>query len=217
MTAQQWLDNDGSFLDGLQILADLGGEVKPFRGYASLAFLPPGVKERLRDEVTKRLGDRVIGEWGNADRDVEGLKGLKVEKVEPPEAQQLREQGKRWLKRQADAHTRLKNAKDDTERYIIAEEMMMEIVPEVDRIYGALRAYERDGVLPATNEQAIVRDTIEKMKRIDTLESRISRVSGWLKAGKSNKGPLDDKQQQDYEQEVLEKRAELEDLKEKLD
>jgi hypothetical protein len=220
MTAHEWLAADGTFNDGLKVLKELGGNTQAFAAYCHLPFLPPGVKGRLRDEVTKRLLVSMpqppkSPEGGLPDDLASPLRG-DGRGAEPPEVQNLRKCGKRLLKQQADLHTRLKLAADDTERYTIAEQMIETVQPEVDNVYNTLRAYERDGVLPTTDEEQIRRDTVEQMRRVATLESRISRVNGWLKTGKNTKEKLSDKQRQDYEQEVLEKRAELEELKQVL-
>lgn len=209
MNASEWLSEDGSYADGVALLRAAGVDVSPFLAVLQLPFLPPGAKDKLRFsiEALPMPAAPTVPEPGRI---------AKPPVQDPPEVQRLRLRGQKLMKLQSDMHTRLKLADNDTERYQIAEALMEEVIPELDKVYNAIRTYESTGALPPDNADDIRRETIAQMQKIESLKPRISRLQGWLTAGKKDSKELSEADRRGYQKELLEKQAELADLREKL-
>ena len=81
-------------------------------------------------------------------------------------------------------------------------------------IYNSIRHYHDTGELPAPPKTtSLVKDTIEKYKRVLSLRPRISRLEKWLDGGRK----LTPTETQNYQKELALKKAELEDLEKALD
>jgi hypothetical protein len=200
--ARKWIETNGSFAEGVKILGLLGGNVKPFSQLAQQRFITQESKNQLRAAIQALIPQETATKPGTPSP-----------YQEPEIVTQYRSKGRKLLKVQADLHTRMKLAPDDTTRYEIAETLMEEVIPEIDRIYDALRAYEDDGAIPASLETDAVRMAAQKLNRRKVLYDRIVRVQRWIAAGKRDKGiPLSPEDVEAYEKEILEKSAELEAL-----
>lgn len=205
MNAQEWLQEDGSYADGVALLRAAGIDVSRFLPVLQLSYLPPGAKNLLREAI-EQLPAPV--EARPAKR--------QVQQEEPPEVLRLRSRGQHLMKLQSDLHTRLKLAKTDTDRYQIAEALMDEVIPELDKVYNAIRSWENNGTLPPDNADDIRRETIALMHKIESLKPRVSRLQGWLKTGKKDGKEITEADRRNYEKELLEKQVELGDIREKL-
>jgi len=197
--ARQWLEKNGSFREGVQLLELIGGKAKDFLPYLNNHCIAPKTKAALRAAIESHLPS------------------LTTHAIplpsEPDVITQYRQMGRRSLKIQADLHTKMKVAATDTERYEIARQLMEEVIPEIDRIYDAIRAYENDNIIPASPEVDAVRIAAKKLVKEKYLHDRIIRLNRFLESGQRNNKPLTDTERSEYEKEVLEKTAELEALR----
>lgn len=90
------------------------------------------------------------------------------------------------MKQYSDAKTRLNMMADedrysDAERLEIATYLMQRLQPQIDEVYGIIRDYENNGVIPSAPADDVVADTVEKVKRAYTLRTHISRYKARLK------------------------------------
>lgn len=99
-----------------------------------------------------------------------------VTEAEPEAIADLRRQGKHLLKLRAHLRGMLRQASSDGERYDIAHRIMSEVVPRIDTVYDAVRAWERNGSVPhqVSSEEAIVAETVQKFKRRESLRTSIA-------------------------------------------
>lgn len=119
---------------------------------------------------------------------------------EPPEVRQLRHSAAPIHKKHGLTFYKLQTADTDESRYELALQIQKEILPALDKIYNQIRAYEKKGIIPTSfPNQNIIRDTVKKMQKLNTLNSRISKLKRLLK------GDLNDPKKQSYEKELLEK------------
>jgi hypothetical protein len=199
MTAQEWLDNNGKFSDGLRILEQLGIQDEDLEKIQYRPFIPMSAVQKLRKILSKQA------DLAPTKKDIPNPT------QEPNTIQNLRKQGRLFLKKKDALKAQLYTASDDDSRFEIARQIMEEIIPTIDDIYDQIRAFEATGQLPITNEKSIVKQTVEKMLRIQSLRPRISKLKKMLN------GNLDAKARQTYEKELLEKEIELAQIREELD
>lgn len=105
----------------------------------------------------------------------------------------------------------------DQARYEVAERIMLEIIPRIDDLSAKLKTYERTGILPSFSDRELVRLTVEKMKQLANMESRVSRLKGWLKKGEANGEVITTDKRGEYEREVADKQTRIDALKLELD
>ena len=92
------------------------------------------------------------------------------------------------MKLYSDAKTRLNMMAEDPDkytdedRYEVAAYLMEELQPEIDHIYGIIRAYEANGEVPAMPADDVVAETVKKMKRVLALRPHLSRARKELAA-----------------------------------
>lgn len=131
-------------------------------------------------------------------------------------------------KQQANLHPLMVQAARDGRRRQareLAEDIMENIIPELDGIYGSVREWAKSGRLPTAPEaDSAVRQTVEKMRRIEYCKQRISRIRAWLKAGertvtvdgKKQVSALDFSDKRELEKELLEREVEMRGIREEL-
>lgn len=134
-----------------------------------------------------------------------------TKREEPPEVRQLRHSAIPVHKLHGLTFYKLQTADTDEARYELALQIQKEILPALDKVYNQIRAYEKDGTIPtALPNQDIIRDTVKKMQKLNTLNSRISKLKRFLK------GELPANKKLSYEKELLEKELNLTKLKAEL-
>jgi hypothetical protein len=79
---------------------------------------------------------------------------------------------------------------------------MENTIPKLDDIYDQIRDFQESGIVPAVPLGNIVKETVEKMQRLQSIRSRISRLKKFLE------GKMEAKKRQEYEVELLEKESE---------
>lgn len=220
---QAWFDSKGSYNDGVRLYEICGGTVplRELQAGSSMQFVPSNLRQKLEDQLRNYL-IKVPPMAGISPQylvhspqelSTANSQQLTAPTIEPEAILNLRSKAKLLHKEQALKHAQLATVTTDKERYALAFQIMEEVIPQLDNIYDTIREWESTGELPApvhTND--VIKDTVEKMKKVYSLSPRISRLKKWLNGGKK----LTNKERQDYEKELLEKELELKDLRAEL-
>lgn len=214
MTISEYLTQGGSFLAGLQLLRAAGDHrtADRLQLHAQRPFVPPSARAELQ-EALRYLEGRPLPEVTAAPPPPA------KRPEEPPEIDRLRQQGRLLKKREARLHAELclvAQQEENEERagrlHSIAREIMEDIEPQLDDIYGQLRAWDQEGVPPVSDRRRIMEETVAKMNRRETLRSRIYRLRKWLDGGKN----LSEEKRRAYQVELNEKELELREIEESL-
>lgn len=175
---QAWITENGSFARGVELyqLAGLRRSLDRWQQALRRGVVMPGEREALRGElgdwVKGRLGE---GEEGSGKSEV-GSGKWEVERETPVEVQKLKEQARELRKRYSYLHAQLSVLPDGEDLYKVAKEIMEEVIPAEDRVWDAIRAWQKTGKLPVnagTND--LVRETVRKYQRVEALRTKISR------------------------------------------
>jgi hypothetical protein len=220
-----WFERDCPFHEGFLLLTDAGGNTMPYLRVVSSPNVSAYWREKMAAElnaIAAQMPESVAPENPTADdetekepskrfsKPIEG--GFFEKKAEPQAVLDLRAEAKKLHKRHAFLHAGLAGAADDAARFKLAEEILESIVPRLDEIYDAIRKYSETGDAPQpADRRAIVKETVEKMKRLDSLEPRISRLKKMIENG--GLAPRDLKK---YDAELAAKLAEAVVLREEL-
>lgn len=106
---------------------------------------------------------------------------------EPPEIVALRAAAIPLHKEHSHLHALLTAAKTDKERFALADKIMRDIIPALDRIYDRIREWEKTGTLPAIPTAAApVADGAKLVKRLQSLRAQRSRIRKELAAAKTD-------------------------------
>lgn len=215
MTITEWLDEGGSFASGLHLLRATGATIPAaLERAAGASFVDPAAKDLLRSRLQAL---RPAQEEAPANKPAH--KPVKQrytaptgDSPTPVEVLTLKERGKTLLKQQARLHALLCAAETDAERYEIAREMMEDVIPMIDSVYNSVRDWEKTGMAPPDDHANIIRSTVEKMQRLESLRTRSARVKTWL----DGKRVLSPQERQRYEQEVAVKELEMAEIRAEL-
>ena len=183
MTIKEWLNNGGSFRQGLDLLREHGtaADLRVFRSYENATFILPSVKNKLIEYLKRYVP---------AEEPVEVIERpvvIQQAKEEPEQVTNLRARGRALKKEESYYHALLVQAaqEEDTperkKKLARLAETILEIELELDEVYGDIRAYENKGIIPITDKQKIIDETVLKMKKRNSLKSRISKIKTLLK------------------------------------
>jgi len=201
---QQYLAVVGPYNEGLNLLRTAGIPIEHLRVRGR------GVRPAERSRLMQLL-EQCLEELPDDPAAVTGGSSA-VRPVEPESIRRLREKGKRLLKEQSYVHAQLCTAATDDDRYQYADQLMRQVVPQIDQLYNTLRLYEETGEDPGqVDRQAIVQETIEKLKKRDSLKTLIRRAKRRLDQEK-----LTPRQRKDIELEKATRELELEALEREL-
>lgn len=187
MTIKEWIDNNGSYRDGIALMHELGIINESLSDMLYRPFIPKSAKEELQKLLTPYVGQQPMTPPPNS------------AKVEPPYISSLRKKAVLLLKKRDQARSQLKVAETDEQRYELAKNLMDELIPSIDETYGYIKQYEKEGVVPNVQEEDIIQQTVKKMLKLQSLKPRISRLKKMLS------GVLTEKERQTYEKELLDK------------
>lgn len=202
MTIAEWIEQDGTFLDGLALYRQAGGthRLSELERIVEKRFLSQADKDLLRNLLTQLMPPSQVSGIAISNRHTDA--------AEPAQVEDLRQRGRKLKKRESFVHAQMvieaEQGADQEKLYLLAEEMMQDIHPQLDQVYDALREYEQKGILPPNNKQEIIQETVEMMKKRDSIRTRIYRLRGMLEKEK-----LDQLDRQKYEAELAEKEQEL--------
>lgn len=194
---------DGFFLDAMDLLQALGVSTAKYDHLRMARYIPPSEQQQIEHLIYTHYDPTatvppIVAPIPSVDTTAPTTDDS------PPQIQELKRRAKPLHKLQSHLHEQLRHAKDDDERYAIADRIMSEVIPAIDAIYAKVRGWEETGevpfVLSLEAEQAV-----SMMKQRESLKPRISRLKKWLK---SDAVPMDEKAK--YQKELDEKVAELE-------
>lgn len=234
---RQWFREGCHFATGVAFLPSIPHLAKEHAGfvrYFSAHFIPDSVETRLRELLMAYLESQptnskkvklqtVFTNPAPATPKMSKIftpSPIETKVSEPPEIQSLREKARQLHKRHSLVHAEMGLVDSDAARFERAREIMTELIPALDRIYDAIRAWEKNGTLPApVVGNDVARQLLKKYIHMDkTLRPRISRLKKMIKTRKNMKGrALEDAEVARYEKELLEKELEVEELKKELE
>ena len=96
---------------------------------------------------------------------------------EPAAISALYEKGKWLMKQYSAAHVEMGLSKDKEHRAVLAQKIMEQFIPEIDRVYDQIRQFDETGKLPApapTVEHRAYLQGVSDMKEIIAIRTRIS-------------------------------------------
>lgn len=205
----EWIHSEGSFIEGIRLLHLTGRPVAHFEAQLERPYVDPSQKQALAQQLRQYL-------QLNPPSKIIPVQPDEMPVEEPAAIQDLRRQAIPFHKRYSHLKAQLyqmsveTNKYSDPDRYEIAREIMEGVLPKTDAIYDQIRAWEETGELPPERNDELVRQTVEKMQRIQSLRPRISRLKKLL-AGK-----LSVEKRRRYEVELLAKEVEVRYLEEEL-
>lgn len=214
MDIKKWIDEDGAFIDGLRLYQDNGGrkELGYFLQVAKMKVLPAGAKNKLRSQlllIAQDLTAHIATQSPASPR--------APQPVEPQVIQSLRIRGRNLLKKRDHLRAKLIVMTEEHERYsnedryVIILELMEDITPQVDEVYGHIRRWQESGELPPENDtNSIKREAVAQYKRLLTVRPQLTRYRKQLKEN------LTDKQRQGVEKKLLDLELEQEQLQKDL-
>lgn len=232
-----WFKDNCHFGTGVNLLQQTQRhpvEVQRFRSYFTAHFVPAQAEKQLQQLLRMYLESQPVASVlvenhafvGNSIKEppemseiLANVQNIDKTAAEPVEIQKLRETAKEWHKKQSYVHAQMGLVESDEERYACAEQLMEEIIPTLDRIYDQIRAFEKDGTLPAPAAvNDVARQAVEDYKRMEkTLRPRISRLKKWIDKGLNDKKRvLSASEIEKYKKELVEKELEFQTLKNKL-
>jgi hypothetical protein len=214
MLAQQihdWIAQRGPYAQGLQLASKAGAKIPADLQNVQVVF--PQMRERLTQLLRPYAAPSTAKDVAHAVAHVSG-------ETEPEAVAslrlQLRDVYKVYGALKGQLYAACLDGQDGT-RYDIARQIMEEVIPRINDMSAKLKSHERSGILPAFSDREIVRLTVEKMKQLGNLESRVSRLKGWIKTGTAFGEKLTPDKLAEYEKEQRDKEARIQELKEELD
>lgn len=214
MLAQQihdWIAQRGPYAQGLQLASKAGAKIPADLQNVQVVF--PQMRERLTQLLRPYAAPSTAKDVATSVAHVSG-------ETEPEAVAslrlQLRDVYKVYGALKGQLYAACLDGQDNT-RYDIFRQIMEEVIPRINDMAAKLKNYERSGILPAFSDREIVRLTVEKMKQLGNLESRVSRLKGWIKTGTAFGENLTPEKLAEYEKEQRDKEARIQELKEELD
>ena len=213
---RNWVNSEGSFASGVDLYRRVGGgpHLADFRSYCSRQYLPPGAKDQLR-QILEKIAPR---EAEALDITKPGPPASQAAQQEPESVSALREQGKAVKKRESYLHAQMvflsrqpETPERKKELYTIAKELIDEITPELDRIYDAIKDFERTGKQPMSNEAQLIKETVQKIRKRDSITTMVYRLRSRL-----SKGVMTKEEEEKTKAQLAEKEAEWAQLDEEL-
>ncbi len=208
-----------------------------FEAYLARPFVPQDVLAQLRalvkdvedpasepapdrpSEPTRKEVARLGSFWANL---------FHTRPDAPEELVALRDRAIELHKRQSQVHPNMATAAkagDKKQAYLLARELMEDIIPALDSIYDSVRTWQETGKLPSASAgDKVVADTVRKMQRIEYCKQRQSRIRRWLKDGFRSKlvdgkyqdVALTEIEKRELDDELLERKIEEAELREEL-
>lgn len=198
-----WLKENGSYRDGYYLLEKMGADemvLRPLRAGLDLPFIKPAMKNSLR-EALQNLVDSIP----------DGVQVISAA-AEPQAIKDLRDKAKTLHKEHAYLKAQLISSPTDDDRYVLAERIMDNVIPQLDDIYDRIREWEMTGRVRGESRREIVSEVVQKLNRRGSIRSIISRLKKQLQDPK-----LPAAERQEAEKKLTEVTAELEEIEQFLD
>jgi hypothetical protein len=215
---QKWYNEGSNFYKGVMLLRSVGAPSDPFDSLLNESYIPTA-KRQLLEAAINALGNRQFAVITTQDSKPKTQNSKLQNNEEPQSITNLRLEARILHKLHADRHAQLHVETDAGKRLQLIVEIMEQIIPSLDKIYGDIRAYQATGVLPnqtqlsEKNYETGVKEGIEQFQRLMNLKSRISKLDG--KNGLISQ-ERDAKRKTNLEKELTEKRLESEKIQAEL-
>lgn len=191
MTIQQYIDDGGSFRQGVELLRQVDSRAAaPFARLLGRPFVDPVQKGKLIAAL-RAYADVVVRESEQQLGNTSPHPRRKVaQPAEPDVITEYRQRGRMLKKQESFLHAQLVTAaqeEDSDERgqrlYDLADQIM-QVEAQLDEVYDDIREYERTGALPVAGKAAVIAETVAKMQRRDSLRSMVYRLRKKVEAEK---------------------------------
>lgn len=213
MTIQQYIEQGGSFRQGVELLQQVNHRAAaPFSRLLGRPFVDPAQKEKLIDALqvyagakvdTPQLAPSTTSRYANREAD-------------HPAISEYRERGRMLKKQESFLHAQLVTIAEEEpgdtreQRLYDLADQIMQIEGQLDEVYDAIREYERTGALPVAGKAAVIADTVSKMQRRDSLRSMVYRLRKKVEAEK------DPAEKDMLQRDLKDKEQEIEQINEEL-
>jgi DNA repair exonuclease SbcCD ATPase subunit len=200
----KYLDEGGSFREGVDLLEQAGGTVRPYRKILAGGFISTEEEEAL-NEALRPFSEHTY--------DVRTL-GNK----EPDAVLEVRARVRALKKKESYLHAQMTIKAEEPESESREKELhelaetIMDLEAELDAEWDQIRAYEEKGTTPVAGVQRIQQETVEKMKHWNNLRSRLYKLRPKVKKAKSEAERIklmEDQQQLEQELATLEEELRL--------
>jgi len=211
MLAEQihdWIERKGPYAQGLSLATAAGAKIPADMQNVKVVF--PQLRERLTQLLrpyAARINKPIPVAQSSGQTEPEAVALLRL---------QLRDAYKVYGTLKGQLYSLCISGQDNS-RYDVARQIMEDVIPQIDALSAKLKAYDRSGILPSFSDREIVRLTVEKMKQLANMESRVSRLKGWLRSGVAGTERLTTDKLAEYEKEKQEKELRIQELKAELD
>lgn len=181
---RKWLDDNGSAISGLDLLME-AGDTRSSRRLNYLrtkAYIQADEKKSIRTALLNILAKMADTEDEDTEDDPQRVKW-----ADTPRIMALREEGRRLMKVRSDLKSRLVEMSvtspekyTDDDRFEVARLIVEENVPELDRVYGAIRKWEREGIEPPGEQDKLKKEIVDSFKELLILRPKVSRLRSAL-------------------------------------
>jgi len=186
---QAWIDADGPYTQGVALYRQCGGVQPPryYERHLTRLYIPPEIKSRLRRELQKYLN--IVPPTTAIHQPEPDREEKETPPKEPAAILALRQRAiplhKRYSHLKAELYTlSIAEQPSSPAMYEIAREIMSETIPALDGIYDQIREWQRTGEVPDMPRPLLVEQTVQKMKQVQSMRSRISNLRRRIKSDK---------------------------------
>lgn len=176
---KRYIDRPTSIDQGIKLLQLIGEDsssidhVKKSRNIddvCSLLASAIGIEIKKVEKTTEKI------------RDAQGadIPTLSIDQKEPDAIQDIRKKAKDLHKQHSAIHQQMVSASSVEDRAHFANKIMNDIWPSLDEHYDNIREFHRTGKLP-DEVNKIQQETVEKMRRYESLRHKISRTAKKVK------------------------------------
>lgn len=203
---QNWLQNEGGFIEGLALLTAIGHSKKANQLKVYLDW--PLIPEKAYSEISQELRGYLMANPVV----VAPVAVSAAAPAAPSPKNHLHVKATQLLKERDGLRAQLVQMVEQRDKFTEAERgdivhLIMKVQADIDEIYQRIEQYENTGELPeAGSAYAIQQETIRMMNRMGSLRSAISRLK------KKLQNPPNALEQQQMEGELLAKQVELKDI-----
>lgn len=171
-----YLEQEGSFREGLQLLKEAGGPYASFEAVAKSGWVSEEDKARL-NEALQVFAQADIKKLSLSDPRV-----AVAHSTEPNAVAETRSRVRQLKKRESFLHAQLVTTSQQPESEERKEQLhdlagqILGLEFEIDGLWDQIREYEQSGTLPVAGADRIRRETVEMMKERDSLRSQIYKL-----------------------------------------
>lgn len=213
MTKKEWYNEGKDFHEGVKLLRQKGADITVFVPYITENYIPTHIAERLEAAILCLDDSEIAPPSVSVTPQRDSLSIAEKPKNDP--IAELKAQALRLHQRHSHVLATLHATQTASERLPLIKEIMEVVLPELDDIYTTIRSggvkLTGKPIADTTSieyKQGIV-DGIKQARRIDYLKNRIFKLESKNGIIKNEKNP---EKRKEYEQELIDKRNELNSL-----